>query len=539
MFKKILLYSILTTSIFSCYSLADLWWFTIEKYHVALNLKENGSMDVTETINVNFSEQRHGIYRELPTIDPQWERLSISNILLWVGTPFDSRIDTNEMISLKLANMDKYISWPHQYIIHYTIDNAIKNYSWRSELYWNVIGTKRNTTINNSSWNITLPKQYISDISWSLAVRWQQWEKNINNITFWSINENQTWRDWRLNTILQPYQGITIGLKFSSGYFVFPDSYEKYFINKNPIYQENNDDNLWWLFQVFLLLFIIIGWSFKSWSLTRSTKSKRKSNKPVAIQYLPPKDISFPLACYLRYYDKTQPRIFTAILYYRATKWRAIIKKVQSNGIFWYFKTDQYHIIETSNNPSWTMSIDNILLQEFFGNYDNTIDNIQLTKNSYNTIKSLLETLEKELNSSLYIQRKSWLLGFFWSKELSPLWEEVFEYMKWYKEYLNKVEQPVIELELKKNPDFINIILPWATLLGVESRLLKIMKDILANITWYESYDNRPLSYYTFRSMNSSFRSYSTPPRSSSGSWFWGGGWSSWGGGGWWWWWSC
>lgn len=34
-----------------------------------MSLNTNGSMDVTETIGVLFSEPRHGIYRQIPVIN--------------------------------------------------------------------------------------------------------------------------------------------------------------------------------------------------------------------------------------------------------------------------------------------------------------------------------------------------------------------------------------------------------------------------------------------------------------------------------------
>ena len=103
----------------------------------------------------------------------------------------------------------------------------------------------------------------------------------------------------------------------------------------------------------------------------------------------------------------------------------------------------------------------------------------------------------------------------------------------WYKRAY--VEQPVIEQELKSDPNFLNKILPRAVLFGVETRLLKMVEEVLKSIQRYQSDDGSYLTYHTFRAMNSSFTSYSTPPRSSSSSGFsWGGGFSGWWWGGWW-----
>ena len=41
-------------------------YFTITQYNVAVSVNKDASLDVDETINVHFTEPRHGIYRFIP-----------------------------------------------------------------------------------------------------------------------------------------------------------------------------------------------------------------------------------------------------------------------------------------------------------------------------------------------------------------------------------------------------------------------------------------------------------------------------------------
>ena len=41
-------------------------YFTISKYDVAVTVNKDASLDVVETINVHFTESRHGIIRFIP-----------------------------------------------------------------------------------------------------------------------------------------------------------------------------------------------------------------------------------------------------------------------------------------------------------------------------------------------------------------------------------------------------------------------------------------------------------------------------------------
>lgn len=121
---------------------ADQGWYTITQYHVDMNLHEDASMDVVEQIDVNFSEPRHGIYREIPLQDPYKEYLSLNNISV-DNDPIASESRSSQLLSLKIGDKDTLLSWPKRYMIRYTVENAIKAYSGWTELYRNVIWNGR------------------------------------------------------------------------------------------------------------------------------------------------------------------------------------------------------------------------------------------------------------------------------------------------------------------------------------------------------------------------------------------------------------
>ena len=54
--------------------------YTIKNYNVDMELRTDGSMLVNETIDVNFSQQKHGIIRKITTKNPNNGRVvSISS----------------------------------------------------------------------------------------------------------------------------------------------------------------------------------------------------------------------------------------------------------------------------------------------------------------------------------------------------------------------------------------------------------------------------------------------------------------------------
>lgn len=525
---------------------ADLWWYTIDTYYVEMKLHEDASMDVVEQIDVNFSEPRHGIYREIPLQDTYKEYISLSKVSV-DPDPLASETTSSESLTLQIGDKDVFLSWPKRYTIKYTVDNAIKAYSGWAELYRNVIGHERETSINNPVWSLELPKSYTPPSTGTFVVRWAKGEKREDTIVFKPIRDTirggtlgasvDTTKAWQVSKILTPRQWITIGMQFPADYFIFPPEYEKLFawptIGENIWSLITNQH--WWTMvsrllnniRIYIFLIAIIWGNVKVYF----PRDKRKSDRPITIQYTPPKNIEPSIVFNFWCKDFTSPKLFTALLYYRATQWWVVIRKTKSAWFLGFGISDEFHIVETSNAPQGASEVDRSLLQKFFGTFDTVNDDVKLNKNSHSSIKSLLISLHAHADSSWYSQKKKGRRWFLWARELTQSWSELFEHLRGYKEYLSKVEQPVLEKELQADPDFVNKILPRATLFWVESRLLKMVEEVLKSIKRYQSDDGSYLTYHTFNAMNSSFKTYSTPPRSSSSSGFSGWGWFS----GWWW----
>ena len=538
MIKKLLFWIFITVFSTIGFGLADRAGYTIDSFDVQIDLNTDGSAQIEESILVDFSEPRHGIYRDIP--------ISIENSNLTIDTILSNKninkISTsNNILSIQLWDANREITGKHTYNITYTVRNIIKTFQWKDELYRNMIGNQRNTSIDKTTWTINLPQDYLSFTGSSWAVWWWYGAQNTGNILFTQTQPTQ--RRGELNTPLQAKQGVTVWLQFSWNYFNLPANYDNYFVsntinqdqsssfrNKILIYVEYIINFLPFLFT--LVVFGIIGVGSK-------INSPRKSKKPIVTQYEPPKNIDPAYAFYLRYNNKAEPKMFTGLVYYRATQWRITIKKEKKEGMMARFgQKEQYSLVETSLRPDNTSPVDDSLLQQFFGKYDAVLDEVILSESSYSKIQNLLSRLEKEFKWQWFTKKKQGAWWKLWMKELTPVWSETFEQLRWYKQYLQKVEQPVIEQELKSDPEYLNKILPWAVLFWVETRLLKIMEEVIKNIQRYQTNDGTYLTAHTLSNMNKTFANYSVPPRSSGSSGFSGGGWFSWGGGWWGWGWS-
>lgn len=103
-----------------------------------MNLQTNGSMNINEYITVNFTEQRHGIFRELPVYRSDGTTISISDPQV-IGDTLKSITNDNKYLTLKIGDANRTLIGDKTYHISYTIDNAITQESGRDELYRNII----------------------------------------------------------------------------------------------------------------------------------------------------------------------------------------------------------------------------------------------------------------------------------------------------------------------------------------------------------------------------------------------------------------
>ena len=88
---------------------ADLAWYTIDSYTSDFKLREDWVLEVTENIEVNFSESRHWIYRTIPYIYSNYIKTPIKKVKVPWYKFTTSKEWNNYMIKIWSAN--KTVIW--------------------------------------------------------------------------------------------------------------------------------------------------------------------------------------------------------------------------------------------------------------------------------------------------------------------------------------------------------------------------------------------------------------------------------------------
>ena len=195
--------------------------YCIKKYSINMVVNEDNSFDITEDIDVYFTEYKHGIFRKLPLRNnvvrndgsTSSNRAKISNI---EASENKSVYNESGYKVIKLGDADYTLIGDKHYKIKYTYDigkDKAKNFD---ELYYNIIGTEWGTTIENVSFSITMPKEYdTSKIGFSAGSKGTIGTTHLNYST--DGNTITGTYDGRLNA----YEGITIRIELPEGYFTY------------------------------------------------------------------------------------------------------------------------------------------------------------------------------------------------------------------------------------------------------------------------------------------------------------------------------
>lgn len=566
--------------------------YTIRNYQVDMQLNLDGSMDVKETIDVNFTISSRGIFRELPYYNDSG-RYTIIEQLKSNKDSYTSYDKTN-YYAIRIWDANQYLIGDKTYNISYRVKNAIAGFgSWenaRTELYRNIIGLERDTTINKVNFTLQLPKEVEFWTGEYYAIYGAKWEKktDFSSITYNSSNRKIT---WSLQTHLNDREGFTIGVKFPTDYF---DLTEEYLAIKSPTQDTLSIQNIRnnWIsvgtdihlnvknillvilvivggFSLFALLGVIsfkdirkviiiwviciwaifIFWKFwfliffiiplkkffwKDWI---GVKKSYISSKPITIYYTPPKNVDLIVAAEI--YSVKNSKTFSALIYDWASKgYVSIEQKVAGFSIF----TTKEYLLHKKNAPV-LRPVNAIRGSSGICN----LNNLQYT--TYERFEKKLKKIQKETTQAYFTKEKKNFLGFipYTSNVLSEKWIEIFEQLRGFEHYLKKVEEPYLKQILKEDPNYIDKMLPRAVLFGVETEFLKAVERIIWELKNPDRYSGTDrFSPAMIHSINSTMKSAATPPSYSGSGWggssgfggWWGSSssssWGGWGGWGWW-----
>jgi uncharacterized membrane protein YgcG len=209
----------------------------IRSYDIAVDIRADGSLDVTERIRVRAegSQIRRGIYRDFPTRyrDRYGNRVVVGFELLDVrrnGEPepnFTERVANG--IRINTGN-DDFLQVPAEYTftLSYRTTRQIGFFADHDELYWNAIGTGWIFPIDEGRVEVRLPEPVPEA---QMRAEGYTGPQGAQGQAYTTEIAAPGLARWRLAAPLAPYEGFTIVLSFPKGIIPAP----------------SRGQRLWWL----------------------------------------------------------------------------------------------------------------------------------------------------------------------------------------------------------------------------------------------------------------------------------------------------
>lgn len=149
MFKKT--FSILSFFLFYFIFISKVTAYeSINDFTSSITIYPDASVSIIETINYDFSDaQKHGLIRDIPVVyqNKQGEKyrikIKINGVTDELGNPYKySTSIQNDTESIKIGEINKYVTGAHVYSLDYIVSGVITYFSDHDEFYWNVTGNQ-------------------------------------------------------------------------------------------------------------------------------------------------------------------------------------------------------------------------------------------------------------------------------------------------------------------------------------------------------------------------------------------------------------
>lgn len=197
----------------------------ITHFNTNIVINENGLMQVDQFLDVQFNENRHGIYAYIPqSYDMVWNiddqdieksyYFPVRKVRV-IGDPYEIETDSYNNVVIKIGDADEYVYGPKSYHYSYTLQLRDLDLDGLQALYFNIVGEGWQLPIQKTSFTITLPKAWPTDIRFYTGLYGDPTDADIQPI----INGNTLTATFE--EPLRMYQALTIYAPLPDDFFTF------------------------------------------------------------------------------------------------------------------------------------------------------------------------------------------------------------------------------------------------------------------------------------------------------------------------------
>jgi uncharacterized membrane protein YgcG len=326
------LFAVLIFNLILFSSTAFAQYFTINKFHSDIMINEDSSILVKETMDVEFHQQRHGIYREIPFRyrDDSGKVITTPTRVLSVTDGSEKawkyKVErTGPVINVRIGDARKYVEGRQTYVITYKVENVILFFKDHDEFYWNVTGNYWKAPIKEASAVVFLTTEEKGKNL--MAAGYEGGYGSKEECAYETYDNSGKFRTKRS---LKMGEGMTVVFGWDKGLVSPPSSWKKFW------WAVNLKENWVFLLPIFSFLYMVNRWYRKG--------RDPKVRESVTVMYGPPKFENQPLTpaeVGTLVDEKLDPRDITSTIVGLAVKGYIKIEETKKEGLI-FDKTDYY-----------------------------------------------------------------------------------------------------------------------------------------------------------------------------------------------------
>jgi uncharacterized membrane protein len=287
----------------------------IEKFSAEIFVQQDASLEVNETIDVNFIGAWHGLYRTIPVeyVTPQGFNYSLF-------VKLEGATDgAGQPLKVESSRQGHYLKWKiyvddatdvdRTIHLRYKVRNGLKFFEDHDELYWNVTGDEWDVPVHDASAQILLPQGVTGVRTNVFTGSFGSTAHGAEASTSGSVVEVS------MDRPLSFHEGLTVAVAFDKGFVREPGTGDLVgqFLESN-----------WPIFLPILVFFIM----FWIWS----TRGRDPRVGSVAVQYEPPDGLT-PAEAGTLVDERAAMRDITATIVDLAVRGYIVIEEKEKSGI--------------------------------------------------------------------------------------------------------------------------------------------------------------------------------------------------------------
>ncbi len=216
--------------------LASAEYFHITHFDVNIRLDASGYVEVTEVIDVEFTQPRRGIFRTIPMRYrlPDNAKTFGNNSKDLTAKFYDINAEgrtikvtkSSNQIKIRIGDADIYVEGAQRYTIRYKMKPGVLFYEDYDEFYWNLTGNEWPVRIDSVSYQIELPEAQLLFPSKDFYVYTGATGESFQNATI-QLEDNQRILKGNTTKGLSPREGITVAVKLTKGMMHEPSEVEQ------------------------------------------------------------------------------------------------------------------------------------------------------------------------------------------------------------------------------------------------------------------------------------------------------------------------